>query len=83
MTASSIVSPALRPCPARGLPPPPNPGGNVVARRRDGHRLQSAGQISRAIAQDFEIPFFDDKIAAMMLLRRHFGAIKPDPTKRS
>ena len=42
---------------------PPNPGGNVVARRRDGHRLQSAGQISRAVAQDFEVPLFDDKIA--------------------
>jgi hypothetical protein len=41
----------------------PDCGGDVVARRRDGHRLQSAGQVSRAVAQDFEVPFFDDKIA--------------------
>ena len=38
-------------------------GLNVVARRRDGHRLQSAGHIPRAVAQDFEVPLFDDKIA--------------------
>ena len=39
-------------------------GGNVVARRRDGHRLQPAGQVSRTVAQDFEVPLFDDKIAS-------------------